>query len=456
MRLLICGTNYAPELVGIGKFTSEMAEWLVQQGHEVRVVTALPHYPNWQIDPGYRAWAYCRESIADVDVFRCPVWVKKNPSGLHRVLHLLSFAVSSLPVMLRQIGWRPDAIVAVEPPFSSGPVAALVAKVSGARSWLHIQDFEVDAAFSLGMLPKTSWLERGLYGIEAWLMKQFDTVSTLSDRMLARLHSKGIPTDRTVLFPNWVDTDWMYPMPCSSPLRASLGLSADKVVALYAGSMGSKQGLDLLLHAADRLREHPELHFVLAGEGPQKQRLEALARSLELKNVTFLPFVPIEQFNQLLNLADIHALIQSASVADLVMPSKLTGMMASGRPVLATALPSTAVGSAVISSGCGRLVPPGDVKQFSELLLQLADRPEERAELGRNARRYAEQHMSKRAILSRVTEELQTLVSDARQPQILEEIWPAELPIPSQPSLNPPRASASDPSVPIFSQRPRQ
>ena len=212
MRILICGTNYTPELVGIGKFTGEMAEQLVQLGHEVRVVTALPHYPAWEIDKRYSAWGYQREKIAGVEVFRCPVWVKKNPSGLHRVIHLVSFALSSFPVMLGQRPWCPDIVMAIEPPLTAAPAAALLAKLCGSHCWLHIQDFEIDAALNLGLLPNRRWFERALKRFETWLMRRFDMVSTISDRMLALLDRKGIDRDKTVLFPNWVDVESTYPL----------------------------------------------------------------------------------------------------------------------------------------------------------------------------------------------------------------------------------------------------
>jgi len=154
LRILIHGINYFPELTGIGKYTGEMAEWLVSRGHEVRVVTAPPYYPEWRIADGYSAWRYRREARAGVTIWRCPLWVPKKQSGKNRLLHLASFALSSLPVMLSQVFWRPDVVLVVEPPLFCMPTAWLVARLSGAKAWLHIQDFEVDAAFELGLLPQ--------------------------------------------------------------------------------------------------------------------------------------------------------------------------------------------------------------------------------------------------------------------------------------------------------------
>jgi len=141
MRVLVCGMNYAPEPVGIGRYTAEMAEWLAERGHEVRVVAAPPHYPAWKVGSGYRGWAYVRETIRGVDVFRCPLWVPSNPERPTRLLHFLSFALSSFPVVLAQAFWRPDVVFAVEPTLLCAPGALASARLAGARSWLHVQDF---------------------------------------------------------------------------------------------------------------------------------------------------------------------------------------------------------------------------------------------------------------------------------------------------------------------------
>ena len=103
MRILIHGVNFSPELTGIGKYSGEMAAWLAQRGHEVRVVTAPPYYPDWRVGEGYSGVAYRTEKWQGVLVYRCPLWVPARPGGLTRLMHLMSFAVASLPVRLRQV-----------------------------------------------------------------------------------------------------------------------------------------------------------------------------------------------------------------------------------------------------------------------------------------------------------------------------------------------------------------
>ncbi|MBI5918964.1 MAG: glycosyltransferase WbuB [Nitrosomonadales bacterium] len=404
MRILINGTNYHPEKIGIGKYTGEMAEWLAAHGHEVRVVTASPYYPEWRVAQGYSSLGYRRESLAGVEVRRCPLWVPQKPSGLKRILHLASFALSSLPVMLGQVFWRPDVVIVIEPPLMCVPAGWCVARLAGGKAWLHIQDFEVDAAFDMGILPQgraRQWVQ----AIERWLMRGFDRVSTISPKMREKLLDKGIASDTAVLFPNWVDLHQIVPQSDDGCLRQELGIPTDKLVALYSGNMGEKQGLEVLLEAARLARDDARIQFVLCGDGSSRQRLQAAYG--DLPNVSWFSLQPAERLNELLNLADVHLLPQRADVADLVMPSKLTGMLASGRPVLATAHGGTQV--AEIVARCGRVTPPGDAAALWLALRQLADAPDERAALGRAARAYAEEWLGDDAVLGRFEQALRDL-----------------------------------------------
>lgn len=406
MKILIHGINFLPELTGIGKYTGEMAEWFATRGHDVRMVTTPPYYPEWKIGNAYSSTRYAKETISGVMVFRCPLWVPRTPSGMKRLVHHISFALSSLPVILTQAFWDPDVVLVIAPSFFCAPQAALAARLCGARAWLHMQDFEIDAAFELGLLRGQS-LRRVVAAGERWLMRRFDVVSTISERMLARLASKGVASGKAVLFPNWVDISSISPLSGASPYRAELGLTPDAVVVLYSGNMGSKQGLELLPQVAALLVDRPDIQFVFCGNGAGKSDL--VQGCAGLPNVRFMDLQPIDRLNDLLGLADIHLLPQRAGAADLVMPSKLTGMLASGRAIVATASPGTQL--AYVLEGCGLVVPPESPEMVAEGLRQLADDAPMRERLGNAARLYAERHLDKDQVLTRFAEKLQ-LVCD--------------------------------------------
>lgn len=400
MRILIYSINYFPEPTGIGKYNGEMAEWLANHGHEVVIITAPPYYPWWQVQQPYRSWSYRTELVNKVTVHRCPLWVPHRLRGVKRLLHLFSFALTSIPLLLIQLFKRPDIIFVLEPTLFCAPAALGLARMSGARTWLHVQDFEVDAAMGLGLV-KAKAAGRTAAKTERWLMNRFDRVSTISDSMLERLVTKGITREKDILFPNWVDVQDIFPLPRASVYRAELGIEEDKCVALYSGSMGEKQGLEILLAAAKYLQAESRLLFVLCGAGGARERL--MRTGMELSNVRWLPLQPVEKLNELLNLADVHLLPQRAVVADLVMPSKLLGMLASGRPVLATAHPGTQLAKMV--SSCGKVVEPGNTQDFVKGLLGLLHAPEERERLGVQARNAA-QAWDKSSVLRGIEKQL--------------------------------------------------
>jgi colanic acid biosynthesis glycosyl transferase WcaI len=407
VKLLFYGINFAPELTGIGKYTGEMAQWLAQAGHEVRVITAPPYYPAWKVGDGHSASAYRTETWHGVRVMRTPLWVPAQPGGLKRLLHLASFALSSLPVLCAQWRWKPDVVWVVEPPLMCAPAAVAFASLRGARSWLHIQDYEVDAAFDLGLI-KGATLRRWVQRAERWLMRRFDRVSAISGRMVDRALTKGVAPTRMVHFPNWVDISGITPLGAPSAYRAELGLAPDAVVALYSGNMGNKQGLDILADVARLLQDDPRIQFVLGGNGSGRADLQV--RCAGLNNVRFLDLQPLERLNDWLGLADVHLLPQRADAADLVMPSKLTGMLASGRAVLATALPETELCRVVEHDAvCGVVVPPENPVAMAHALRALAADPTHRATLGANGRRHAEAEMSQDVILRRFEAQLREL-----------------------------------------------
>lgn len=334
LRILVYGLNFSPELTGIGRYTGDMCAWLAEQGHAVTAVTAYPYYPHWKLAAGRPVWRWQREDWRGVSVWRCPLWVPKLPTTATRIVHLLSFMLTSAPVALAvALRQRPDVIFTVEPTSFCAPWALLAAKLTGARSWLHVQDIEFGAAERLGLLGRAGPAGLLLRGY-ARMLRGFDRVTTLSGRMRAKLAEFGRDEDGIGLFPNWVDTDKFRPVDATA-LRAELGIAADEVVVLYAGNLGEKQGVEQLLDVAALLEDDPRIRMVICGAGAARARIEA--RLPAHANVMLLDPQPDERFVELLSMADIHVLPQKKGMTHYVMPSKLGPMMASGRPIVAQA-----------------------------------------------------------------------------------------------------------------------
>jgi colanic acid biosynthesis glycosyl transferase WcaI len=234
--------------------------------------------------------------------------------------------------------------------------------------------------------------------MERLVLRRFDVVSSISGRMAERLLVKGVDQKRILYFPNWVDVAHIKPTSASGAFRSRLGIAADAVVVLFSGSLGGKQGLLVIPEAARLLASREDIVFVICGDGVMKPKLESACA--ELPNIRLIPLQPFERLSELLCMADIHLLPQSAGAADLVLPSKLSGMLASGRPVIATCLAGTELHEVV--SQCGISVPPEDSAALAKAVCQLAKDVEMRLVLGRYARAYAEGKFERDAVLGRV------------------------------------------------------
>lgn len=422
LKLLLYSINHTPELTGIGKFNGAMVRWLVARGHEVQVVTAPPYYPAWQVSSGYRN-GFTSEVVDGARVLRCPLYVPARPGTITRLLHLCSFAASSLLGLWRCRRFRPDVVLMVEPTLFCAPAGLLAARWWGARAWLHVQDYELDAMVGLGLAGQTGGglrgaLVRAARAAEGSLMRRFCRVSSISRSMCKLAVAKGVPAERVVLFPNWVDTDAISPDAASrTRLRQRWGISPETRVVLYAGNMGRKQGLELVVQAAAQLRCRTEVLFVMVGQGAARDSLQAMAKSLGLVNMRFEPLQPPEDLPDLLAMADVHLVVQRKGAADVVLPSKLTGILAAGGHALITAEPHTELGLLCREHpGIATCVEPENLAALVAGLMALLA-TDTRA-VNAVARAYAERCLGQEAVLGQFETELLQLVGTVAAPAL--------------------------------------
>lgn len=342
MKILIVGLNYSPEITGIGKYTGEMAEWLGARGHHVRVVAAPPYYPQWKVHEPYKSFLYKKEKVNGVEIYRCPLYVPAKVGTLKRIIHLLSFSISSAPLLLGMVFWKPDVVVNPVPSLFSSPLTALVAKLCKAKSVMHIQDYEVEAMLGLGMY-KRGFVSRLARGFERWTLSLFSKVSTISNSMMRKAVEKGVSEKDVIFFPNWSDTAHFQKDKDLALARERFGVTEREKLVLYSGNVGDKQGLEQVIDAASILKDENYV-FVIVGDGAGKKKLVELARRKKLGNIKFFTLQPFDLLPSILGAADCHLVVQRKGVADAVLPSKLTNILAVGGNAVITAEEETELG----------------------------------------------------------------------------------------------------------------
>ncbi|WP_276373441.1 WcaI family glycosyltransferase [Chryseolinea sp. H1M3-3] len=403
-RLLLIGYNFYPEPTGIGKYSGEMVSWFVSQGYDCTVVTSYPYYPFWKIQEPYykRRFRYTIEKTVDansggsLEIYRCPQYVPNNPSGLKRMVLDLSFLTSAFfPVLKLLAGKKFDYVMTVAPSFQLGLFGILFRKLHKAKFLYHIQDLQIEAAKDLKLI-KSKGVINLLFKVEKYIFNKCDVISTISPGMVVKVRNKA--KKDVLLFPNWTDVNSFYPIEDKSNLKKKFSYEPSDKIVLYSGAIGEKQGLDSILTIANQLRSLKNIKFIICGSGPYKKELQDLAKRLKLSNVNFMPLQPPSEFNDFLNLADIHLVLQKASAVDLVMPSKLSAILAVGGLAIVTANPGSGLHTLIKEHKIGVLVSAENIDELKACILNIVNN--DYSAMNINARKYAEEYLRGDKILN--------------------------------------------------------
>lgn len=425
MRVAIVGINYAPELTGIGVYNAGLAEFLAARGFEVDVYTAFPYYPAWRKDADAAGRLYRQERLRGVNVRRHYLYVPRRPGALARMWHELSFVVSASIGYL--LGPTADCTFVVSPPLPLGIPITLLARLKLSKVVFHAQDLQPDAAIELGLLKKGRFSAL-LLGVERWTYALADRVSSIGRAMLGRIQGKGVPSRKLLLLKNWANDDVVRPLGGRTAYRAQWALE-NRFVVLYSGNLGVKQGLGMLLDCAARMQDRHDVAFVIVGDGGEKTALLQRARTENLHNVQFHPLQPLARLGELLATADLAVIPQKPDFGDIVLPSKLANILASGRPVVAAAPAASELALTLREAACGLVVQPGDAEALAAAVRQLAEDPRERARLAANGRRFMQASLARESVLAQHARALEGLMAlEGRALATEEGVSRAELP----------------------------
>jgi glycosyltransferase involved in cell wall biosynthesis len=384
MRILIAGSSYAPEETGIAPYTTGFAEHLVEQGHDVTVITGMPSYPQWQVYPEYRGVLRKLESRGGVNVRRVRGYIPRRQSTWKRGLFEASFLLGGLTAARVP---QPDVVLGVVPALGGGVLASLAARRFGRPYGLIFQDVTAPAAAQSGV-GRGGRAVGAIRAVEGWTARGASAVGIIAEDFRPYLGSLGVNPSRIRRVRNWMHVE--EPKLERSAVRRQLDWAEEAVVCLHAGNMGYKQGLSNIVECARLAVERdPRFLFVLMGDGNQRPLLVDLVERYRLPNMRFLPIQPAERFSCVIAAADLLLVNQRASVINMSLPSKLTSYFSSGRPVVAAVAPESETASEIRSNGTGVLVPPDRPELLLQAARDLVADPVRQDRLGAAGQRYA-------------------------------------------------------------------
>jgi colanic acid biosynthesis glycosyl transferase WcaI len=409
MKAILWGINYSPEATGIAPFNTELAEHLTKQAVDLSVVTGFSYYPHWSKAPGDRWRMYRTEQINGVIVHRCGQYVPARVSTLRRILHELSFGFTSL---LRVISLpRPDVYIVISPPLFLGFCAWIACVLKRSKFVFHVQDLQPGAAVGLGMVKSRGFI-RLLYALEAFAYRHAAAVSGISDGMMLEFKRKGVPASKRVYFPNWLRSG-APSLPPRGEFRRRLGIAPSDFLAVYSGNLGRKQGIDVLLATAERLK-NSSATLVIAGAGAEREALAARVQTLNLPRLRLLPLLSDEEYAMMLADADVGLITQASGTGQFFFPSKLLSLLQARLPVATVADDDSELARAVSDGGFGINVLPGDPVGLADALLRMAADPAWLSQL-RERTKWVDR-FSPALVLPKFTAQLEQIVTNPSPP----------------------------------------
>jgi colanic acid biosynthesis glycosyl transferase WcaI len=408
MRILVLSYFYAPDGGPAAPLFSMLCESLERKGHDVTVICTTPHYNSGEVDFKYRERYIQWSKENGVNVIRILVPSLQRSNLRKRLIQIICYQIGSSWAGLRQ---KYDVILLANPGFAFLLPFTILSVLRRTPAIVSVQDIYPNIGVTLGILNN-----RALVGAVSWVehfcLSRSKIVQVISQSFIDPLRSLGISESKMVVVDNWVDTDLIKPLPRDNGFSREYGFS-ESFVVLYAGNMGFSQGLELVLRAADLLKNEPDIKFVFLGDGAMKGDLMAQAQEQELENVVFLPFQPRARLPEVLATADVSLVPLRKGIGAASLPSKCFSILASGRPLLASVDEDSDTCKLVRKSGGGICIPPGKPDVLAKTIMELKNDPSQREILGQNGRRFALSHHSPQAAANKFEQLLQAAVASA-------------------------------------------
>ncbi len=379
MNILIITQYFPPEMGAPQARLFELAKGLVAKNHSVTVLTAMPNYPTGRVYKNYRRRIRLVEEIAGIRVVRTAIYPSNSLRTAPRLVSYLSFALSSLIAGWPGIG-KFDIALAESPPLFLAPAAWLISRIARAKTVLMVSDIWPDTAIRIGYATGGASVKAMLW-LEGWAYRHYDVVALTNPGAMQQINDR-FPNVRTTVISNGVDTTVFHPGLRSNDVRRQVGATANSFLVGYCGLHGLAQGLEVILEAADRMRNRTDVQFIMVGDGPVKADLIKIAEEKGLENIKFMGRRAKDEMPAILASCD-ALLVPLVARLPGTMPSKVYEALAVGTPPIVAAGCEGEV--LVTQNGAGCSFEPMQGSQLAQVIRELADDPERVKEISHRA-----------------------------------------------------------------------
>jgi colanic acid biosynthesis glycosyl transferase WcaI len=416
-NFVILTSNFAPEFTGIAVHTSDIAIELNKKGYHVSVFTAFPYYPDWKINKQYRHQCFVDEKYFGVNVYRNWLFVpsnKKQIVSILRILHEISFVLLQffhLMIHFRVL-IKAKWIMIFSPPFIQGVTSLILSKFFKKSVILHIEDIQPDSAINLKMISgKKTIFVRYLQIFEKLFYKNATIVSTLTEGMRKNILSKfDSDYKKVILLPYWVNfNEFRMDNDARNRFRKQQSSNGASILIGYAGNIGKKQKIEYLVDIAKELQNDQNIHFIIAGEGAEKNKIKNLLKNNRLKNVTMIDLLSGQEYVDFLNGIDLAYISQDERVDQIFIPSKLFKTLSCGTPVLCIADQNSELANIVRNFQSGYIKSFSDFDDIIKLIKSLKNNRKELQKYRKNAYRNSRVHYDKDGIMNGFLKEIEDL-----------------------------------------------
>jgi len=416
-RILLHTLVFPPDGVSTSTLLSELMQDLHAQGHQITVLTTRPHY-NRDLDaearqPLHSRWGGLYAVSEHLGMRVIHTYMPRKGQGTSaRMRDYLIFHALSMILGIIMTG-RQDVVLVPSPPLSIGVIGWLLALFKGGHFVYNIQELYPALALQMGLTTPDSCMYKVMAYMEHFVYARSDKVTVICDHFRQHVTRLGYAADKVLVIPNFVDIDFIRPLPKDNPLTREHGL-LNKFVVQYAGNIGMTQSFDTILQVAARLADTPEIHLLIVGDGARRAYVAEQIDLFGLPNITLLPYQPRSQVPYIYAAADLSLVPLMSETARTTVPSKIFTIMASGRPVLVAVDEDSELVTIVEQAQCGLAVPPDDADAL-EVGIRRAHRDRDAFVLfGENGRRYVEAHYSRSAVSAQYHDMIQQLVNGRR------------------------------------------